>query len=188
MVAVILWPAAGDLTLCWLCPANAPSTYQYWSPPGRDVVGQGGDLTILKIKCPTPEAWFYRQISTSTIGMNRGFDMYNTVAFLCPKSNAPPLGPILEVKCCQIPYQSPPLPVQGVVGPNIDRCINHPSTIPSSYDQEPHNPHINSSQNLPPPPISTQTALSMQPASEIPMLVQSLRLKGIARERQVLNL
>ena len=40
-----------------------------------------------------------------------------------PKSNAPPLGPIFEVKCCQFPYQSPPLPVQGGVGPNIDRCI-----------------------------------------------------------------
>ena len=124
-------------------------TYQYWSPPGRDEVGQGGDLTILKIKSPTPGAWFYCQIPTSTIGMNRGFDLYSTVAFLCPKSNAPPLGPIFEVKCCQIPYQSPPLPVQGGVGPNIDRCINHPNTIPSSYDQEPLNPHINSSQDLP---------------------------------------
>ena len=29
-----------------------------------------------------------------------------------------PLGPIFEVKCCQFPYQSPPLHVQGVVGPN----------------------------------------------------------------------
>ena len=130
MAAVILWPAAGSLTLCWLCPANAPINI---GPP-------------------------------------------------------PPLGAILEVKCCQIPYQSPPVPVQGVVGPNIDRCIDHPNTIPSSYDQEPHNPHINSSQDLP-PPISTQPALSMQPASEIPMLVvQSLHLKGMAHERQVLNL
>ena len=29
------------------------------------------------------------------------------------------LGPIFEVKC----YQSPPLPIQGVARPNIDRCI-----------------------------------------------------------------
>ena len=38
----------------------------------------------------------------------------------------------------------------GIVGPKIDRCINHPNTIPSSYDQEPHNPHINSSPPSPP--------------------------------------
>ena len=110
-------------------------------------------MTSLKSNVPPlGHAWFYHQIPTSTIGMNRRFDLYCTVAFLCPKSNAPPLalGPILEVKCCQIPYQSPPLPVQGVVGPNIDRFINHPNTIPSSYDQESHNPHINSSQDLPP--------------------------------------
>ena len=45
-------------------------------------------------------------------------------------STAPPLGCIFEVKSSKIPCIPPPLPVQGVVGHTIDRCIIFVGTTP----------------------------------------------------------
>ena len=54
---------------------------------------------------------------------------YNACAIDCLMaikgvSTAPPLGRVFEVKSSKIPCIPPPLPVQGVVGHAIDRCIS----------------------------------------------------------------
>ena len=38
-------------------------------------------------------------------------------------SIAPPLGRVFEVKSSKSPCISPPLPLQGIVGHTIDKCI-----------------------------------------------------------------
>ena len=90
-------------------------------PPGRDEVGQGGDLTILKIKCPTPGGWFHRQILD-----HWGFNLYSTLHF-CAQSQMPnPSGLFLRSNAVKSPISSPPLLVQGVVDLILIGALLHP--------------------------------------------------------------
>ena len=113
---------------CWelLC------AYQCYAPlpPVRAIVGQGGDLINLHINCPNIRDIPNNQIPLQKVGDYWGFDTRSvtvqcmeTVAVLkvssevikCPTRGAASFG--------QSPYVARLLPVRGVVGHNIDRCI-----------------------------------------------------------------
>ena len=93
-----------------------------------DEVGQGGDLTILKIKCPTPGAWFHRQIPTSTIGMNIGdLTCIAQLHFYAQSQMPHPSGLFLRSNAVKSPISPHLCPSRGyIVGLNIDRCIIKP--------------------------------------------------------------
>ena len=100
-------------------------------PPVRAIVGQNGDLINLHINCPNIRDIPYNQIPLQKVGDYWGFDTRSvtvqyteTVAVLkvslevikCPTIGAASFG--------QSPYVACLLPVRGVVGHNIDRCIS----------------------------------------------------------------
>ena len=106
--------------------------YQCYAPlpPVRAIVGQGGDLINLHINCPNIRDIPNNQIPLQKVGDYWGFDTHSvtvqyteTVAVLkvslevikCPTIGAASFG--------QSPYVARLLPVRGVVGHNIDRCI-----------------------------------------------------------------
>ena len=90
-------------------------------------MGQGGDLINLHINCPNIRDIPNNQIPLQNVGDYWGFDTRSvtvqreTVAKVssevikCPTIGAASFG--------QSPYVARLLPVRGVVGHNIDRCI-----------------------------------------------------------------
>ena len=106
--------------------------YQCYAPlpPVRAIVGQGGDLINLHINYPNIRDIPNNQIPLQKVGDYWGFDTRSvtvqyteTVAVLkvssevikCPTTGAASFG--------QSPYVARLLPIRGVVGHNIDRCI-----------------------------------------------------------------
>ena len=94
-------------------------------------MGQGGDLINLHINCPNIRDIPYNQIPLRRVGDYWGFDtrsvtvQYTKIITAVKMSSevikCPTIGP---ASFGQSPYIARYLPVQGVVGHNIDRCIN----------------------------------------------------------------
>ena len=107
--------------------------YQCYAPlpPVWAIVGQGGDLINLHINCPNIRDIPYNQIPLRRVEDYWGFDtrsvnvQYTKIiatfkmsseVIKCPSIGAASFG--------QSPYIARYLPVRGVVGHNIDRCIS----------------------------------------------------------------
>ena len=112
--------------LQWLC------AYQCYAPlpPVRAIVGQGGDLINLHINCPNIRDIPNNQIPLQKVGDYWGFDTRSvtvqyteTVAILKVSSGVIKCPTIGAASFGQSPYVARLLPVRGVVGHNIDRCI-----------------------------------------------------------------
>ena len=110
----------------WLC------AYQCYAPlpPVWAIVGQGGDLINLHINCPNIRDIPNNQIPLQKVGDYWGFDTRSvtvqyteTVAILKVSSEVIKCPTIGAVSFGQSPYVARLLPVRGVVGHNIDRCI-----------------------------------------------------------------
>ena len=111
--------------------------------PVQAIVGQGGDLTNLNINCPNMRDIPYNQIPLQKMGDYWGFDTRSvtvqyteTIAVFkmssevikCPAIGASSFG--------QSPYIARHLPVQGVVGHNIDRRITAHRNWLSTYSRK----------------------------------------------------
>ena len=106
--------------------------YQCYAPlpPVRAIVGQGGDLTNLNINCPNIRDIPYNQIPLQKVGDYWGFDTRSvtvqyteTIAVFKMSSEVVKCPTIGAASFSQSPYIARHLPVRGVVGHNIDRCI-----------------------------------------------------------------
>ena len=106
--------------------------YQCYAPlpPVRAIVGQGGDLINLHINCPNIRDIPNNQIPLQKVGDYCGFDTRSvtvqyteTVAVLKVSSEVIKCPTIGAASFGQSPYVARLLPVRGVVGHNIDRCI-----------------------------------------------------------------
>ena len=112
--------------------------YQCYAPlpPVRAIVGQSGDLINLHINCPNIQGIPYNQIPLRRVGDYWGFDTHSvTVQYTkiiatfkmssevikCPTIGAASFG--------QSHYIARYLPVRGVVGHNINRCIMEASSV-----------------------------------------------------------
>ena len=107
--------------------------YQCYAPlpPVRAIVGQGGDLINLHINCPNIRDIPNNQIPLQKVGDYWGFDTRSvtvqyteTVAVLKVSSEVIKCPTIGAASFGQSPYVARLLPVWGVVGHNIDRCIS----------------------------------------------------------------
>ena len=106
--------------------------YQCYAPlsPVQAIVGQGGDLINLHINCPNIWDTPNNQIPLQKVGDYWGFDTPSvtvqyteTVAVLRVSSEVIKCPTIGAASFGQSPYVARLLPVRGVVGHNIDRCI-----------------------------------------------------------------
>ena len=106
--------------------------YQCYAPlpPVRAIVGQGGDLINLHINCPNIRDIPNNQIPLQKVGDYWGFDTRSvtvqyteTIAVLKVSSEVIKCPTIGAASFGQSPYVARLLPVRGVVGHNIDRCI-----------------------------------------------------------------
>ena len=93
-------------------------------------MGQGGDLINLHINCPNIRDIPNNQIPLQKVGDYLGFDTRSvtvqyteTVALLKVSSEVIKCPTIGAASFGQSPYVARLLPVRGVVGHNIDRCI-----------------------------------------------------------------
>ena len=93
-------------------------------------MGQGGDLINLHINCPNIRDIPNNQIPLQKVGDYWGFDTRSvtvqyteTVAVLKVSSEVIKCPTIGAASFGQSPYVARLLPVRGVVGHNIDRCI-----------------------------------------------------------------
>ena len=93
-------------------------------------MGQGGDLINLHINCSNIPDIPNNQIPLQKVGDYWGFDTGSvtvqsteTVAVLKVSSEVIKCPTIGAASFVQSPYVARPLPVRGVVGHNIDRCI-----------------------------------------------------------------
>ena len=107
--------------------------YQCYAPlpPVRAIVGKGGDLINLHINCPNIRDIPNNQIPLQKVGDYWGFDTRSvtvqyteTVAVLKVSSEVIKCPTIGAASFGQSPYVARLLPVWGVVGHNIDRCIS----------------------------------------------------------------
>ena len=107
--------------------------YQCYAPlpPVRAILGQGGDLINLHINCPNIRDIPNNQIPLQKVGDYWGFDTRSvtvqymeTVAVLKVSSEVIKCPTIGAASFGQSPYVARLLPVRGVVGHNIDRCIS----------------------------------------------------------------
>ena len=114
-------------------PCTALCTYQCYAPlpPVRAIVGQGGDLINLHINCPNIRDIPNNQIPLQKVGDYWVFDTRSvtvqyteTVAVLKVSSEVIKCPTIGAASFGQSPYIAHYLPVRGVVGHNIDRCIS----------------------------------------------------------------
>ena len=94
-------------------------------------MGQGGDLINLHINCPNIRDVPNNQITLQKVGDYWGFDTRSvtvqyteTVAVLKVSSEVIKCPTIGAASFGQSPYVARLLPVRGVVGHNIDRCIS----------------------------------------------------------------
>ena len=95
-------------------------------------MGQGGDLINLHINCPNIRDMPNNQIPLQKVGDYWGFDTRSvtvqyteTVAVLKVSSEVIKCPTIGAASFGQNPYVARLLPVRGVVGHNIDRCIRN---------------------------------------------------------------
>ena len=121
-------------------PSSAPGNeaselcaYQCYAPlpPIRAIV-ESGDLINLHINCPNIRDIPYNQIPLRRVGDYWGFDTHSvtvqytkTIATFKMSSEVIKCPTIGAASFGQSPYIACYLPVRGVVGHNIDRCIIH---------------------------------------------------------------
>ena len=93
-------------------------------------MGQGGDLTNLNINCPNIWDIPYNQIPLQKVGDYWGFDTRSvtvqyteTIAVFKMSSEVIKCPTIGAASFGQSPYIARYLPIRGVVGHSIDRCI-----------------------------------------------------------------
>ena len=124
-ISTILWRLHSIMEILCAYQCYAPL------PPVRVIVGQGGDLINLHINCPNIRDIPNNQIPLQKVGDYWGFDTRSvtvqyaeTVAVLKVSSEVIKCPTIGAASFGQSPYVARLLPVRGVVGHNIDRCIS----------------------------------------------------------------
>ena len=127
------------LSVCeyaWIERQIVLCAYQCYAPlsPVQAIVGQGGDLINLHINCPNIRDIPNNQIPLQKVGDYWGFDTCSvtvqyteTIAVLKVSSEVIKCPTIGAASFGQSPYVARLLPVRGVVGHIIDRCISHTS-------------------------------------------------------------
>ena len=123
---------ASDVTCVHFHLQYTLCAYQCYAPlpPVWAIVGQGGDLINLHINCPNIRDIPNNQIPLQKVGDYWGFDTRSvtvqyteTIAVLKVSSEVIKCPTIGAASFGQSPYVARLLPVRGVVGHNIDRCI-----------------------------------------------------------------